>query len=93
MAKAIGPSFADELKIAGLLGLPFSWGADGNIQFDARMAPGQIAAVNGVYAAHNPATPALPDPEGKAALLAAVASAASLIDIKAVLQRVVNRLG
>lgn len=60
MSKAIGPSFPDELKVAGLLGLPFAWGTDGVIQFDSRMTQPQMNAVLAVYAAHDPATPAAP---------------------------------
>lgn len=55
--KAIGPSFAEELRAAGLLGLPFTWGEDGDITFHADMTPQQIADVESVYAAHTPATP------------------------------------
>jgi hypothetical protein len=54
MAKPIGPSFYSELEAAGLVGLPFSWGADGDIQFDARMTAEQIDAVLAVYEAHDP---------------------------------------
>lgn len=52
--KNIGTSFFKELKLAGLLGLPFSWGADGEIYFSEGMTEEQIAAVNAVYAAHDP---------------------------------------
>lgn len=52
--KAIGPTFATELTAADLNGLPFSWGSDGDIQFDQRMTSEQIVAVNAVYAAHDP---------------------------------------
>ena len=52
--KNIGPTFGNELDAAGLLGLPFSWGADGTFQFDERMTQPQIDAVNAVYAAHDP---------------------------------------
>ena len=52
--KAIGPTFFAELKTAGLTGLPFSWGADGTLHFDPSMTADQIAAVNAVYAAHDP---------------------------------------
>jgi len=52
--KAIGPGFAEELQAAGLLGLPFSWGSDGDIQFGSTMTIAQIDAVNAVYAAHDP---------------------------------------
>jgi hypothetical protein len=54
VVKAIGPTFEDELKVAGLLGLPFSWGADGSIAFGEAITPGQEAAVLAVYAAHDP---------------------------------------
>jgi hypothetical protein len=52
--KAIGATFEQELKAAGLLGLPFSWGADGKIEFRESMTDAQIAAVNAVYEAHDP---------------------------------------
>lgn len=69
--KQIGLSFVTELKEAGLLGLPFSWGADGAIEFartpttfDAEgtevpgaflMSQAERDAVLAVYAAHDPA--------------------------------------
>lgn len=53
--KRIGPSFSEELRRAGLLGLPFSWGDDGVIQFDDRCTGVQREAVLAVYAAHDPA--------------------------------------
>ena len=40
------------LKAAGLLGLPFAWGADGAVEFGEAMTPPQIAAVEAVFAAH-----------------------------------------
>lgn len=52
--KTIGPSFFDEIKAAGLAGLDFAYGADGAFVFDPRMTPEQIAAVEAVYAAHEP---------------------------------------
>lgn len=52
--KRIGPTFVTELQVAGLLGLPFSWGPDGVITYGAAMTPAQIAAVEAVYAAHDP---------------------------------------
>jgi hypothetical protein len=55
--KQIGPSFYDEIVAAGLVGLPFSWSADGTIIFDPLMTAAQIASVESVYAAHNPDTP------------------------------------
>lgn len=50
----IGPSFDDEIRAAGLAALPFSWGNDGDIQFGASMTQEQRAAVQAVYAAHDP---------------------------------------
>lgn len=55
--KPIGPSFSDELKAAGLMGLPFAWGADGAFHFDPRMTQTQIDAVMVVYTAHDPTRP------------------------------------
>jgi hypothetical protein len=54
MTKAIGPTFRAELAAAGLTGLPFAWGDDGSLTFDARMTPDQVAAVQAIYAAHDP---------------------------------------
>jgi hypothetical protein len=53
--KAIGPNFPNELAAAGLLGLQFSWGADGVIEFGPEVTDAQKTAVNAVYAAHDPA--------------------------------------
>lgn len=50
----IGNTFSDELKAAGLLGLPFSWGADGSFEFSPTMTQEQRDAVMAVYAAHDP---------------------------------------
>lgn len=44
--------FFDELQAAGLVGLPFSWGDDGSLFFDAAMTEEQIASVQEVYDAH-----------------------------------------
>ena len=63
--KPIGPKFTEELTLAGLVGLPFSWGSDGNIQFNERITQDQIDAVNAVYEAHDPSAlpaPTPPDP-------------------------------
>lgn len=54
MTKPIGPSFAKELRAAGLLGLPVVWGADGEISFGPGMSQMQRDAVMAVYAAHDP---------------------------------------
>jgi hypothetical protein len=68
MAKAIGPNFVNELKAAGVLGLPFAWGEDGAIQYGAAITPVQQAAIEAVYAAHDPTKP---DPVAAAAALIA----------------------
>lgn len=60
MTKAIGPSFLSELETAGLTGLPFAWNSAGTITFSAGMTDAQIAAVEAVYTAHDPAKPAPP---------------------------------
>lgn len=52
--KPIGPTFPVELESAGLMGLPFSWGDDGVIQFDDRMTDKQKEAVMQVYENHDP---------------------------------------
>jgi hypothetical protein len=60
MTKAIGPGFATELKAAGLLGQHFSWQPDGTLEFFADTPPAIVAAVQAVYAAHDPAAAAPP---------------------------------
>lgn len=52
--KKIGPSFVTELAAAGLIGLPFAWGDDGEFQFDPRMTEDQIVDVLAVFAVHRP---------------------------------------
>jgi hypothetical protein len=52
--KAIGPTFPADLEAAGLLGLAFAWSPDGTMAFDPSMTPAQVAAVEAVYAAHDP---------------------------------------
>ena len=66
MPKAIGPNFTNEIVAAGLSGLPFAWSAGGTIEFGPDMSGSQIAAVQAVYAAHDPARP---DPVAAAAAL------------------------
>lgn len=48
----IGPTFVDELAAAGLVGLPFTWGSDGKIQYGDAITPEQRAAIETVVAAH-----------------------------------------
>lgn len=50
----IGPSFPEELRRAGLLGLPFAWGDDGQICGRDNLTAEQNAALDAVLAAHDP---------------------------------------
>lgn len=52
MSSEIGKTFTDELKAAGLIGLPFSWGDDGTFTFDPSMPQADIDNVMAVYEAH-----------------------------------------
>jgi hypothetical protein len=69
---AIGPSFAAELAAAGLAGLPFSWGADGEFTFAPRVGGTEQASILAVYAAHDP-THADPNAAFSAAVAAGLA--------------------
>lgn len=50
----IGPSFAAELAGAGLGGLPFSWSSNGTFAYGDAVTPAQKAAIEAVFAVHNP---------------------------------------
>lgn len=69
---AIGPTFGEEIRAAGLSGLPFSWGSDGKIEFGEAMDQDQRGAVLAVAAAHDPkavlAEPPDPDSDLESAL-------------------------
>lgn len=52
--KTIGPTFANELRAAGLFGLPFSWQEDGTINFGDSITAAQTTSVQSIYAAHDP---------------------------------------
>ncbi|VVQ17262.1 hypothetical protein PS934_04487 [Pseudomonas fluorescens] len=54
MDNEIGENFSDELKAAGLFGLPFSWGDDGTFTFDPSMKQNDIEAVLKLYEVHAP---------------------------------------
>lgn len=48
-------SIEKRLQAAGLLGLPFSWGGDGAVQFGANISPANKAAVQAVFDGYTPA--------------------------------------
>lgn len=50
----IGPSFSDELRDAGLLGLPFSWCADGTFFGRENLTTEQNDGLDAVILAHDP---------------------------------------
>lgn len=52
--KALGSTFSDELRAAGLIGLPISWGTDGTINGLAELTPAQRITLDQVVAAHDP---------------------------------------
>lgn len=52
--KKIGEHFGQEVEAAGLAGLPFSWGDDGQFEFGPSMKEEEIVAVQALYDAHDP---------------------------------------
>jgi hypothetical protein len=52
----IGETITDELKAAGVLGLPFSWASDGTLYFETGVTVEQRQAIEAVFAAHVPPT-------------------------------------
>jgi hypothetical protein len=57
MAKQLGPTFSDEIHVAGLGGLPFTWGAtDDTIEGRENLTTEQNATLDDVVAAHDPMT-------------------------------------
>lgn len=55
--KALGPNFSDDLRAAGLGGLPISWSSGGNINSRENLTDAQRATLDQVVAAHTPADP------------------------------------
>jgi len=53
MAK-LGPTFGDELWAAGVGGLPFSWGDDGEFFGRENLTAEQNKKIDAVVAAHDP---------------------------------------
>lgn len=58
----IRSDFPDDLKSAGLFGLPFSWGSDGTFTFDPTMKQEDVDKVMTVYASHKAAESPEPVP-------------------------------
>jgi len=56
----LGPTFGDELKAAGLHGLPFSWLTDGTILGRENLTEEQNTALDQVIGAHDPAQRQVP---------------------------------
>ncbi|SCU75510.1 conserved hypothetical protein [Cupriavidus necator] len=56
--KKIGEHFAQEVEAAGLAGLPFAWGDDGEIEFGKSLTQAQIDSIVAVYDAHDPSAQA-----------------------------------
>lgn len=52
--KKIGTTFGEELKAAGLGGLPFSWTEDGDFWFAESLTEEQIERIQAAYAVHVP---------------------------------------
>lgn len=82
-ADRIGPSFAEELAAAGLMGLPFTWGPDGRFTWDPALRPEQRQQVLDVYRRHDPTRPGPPTKQQRvqaacAAILSDAASPAAL---------------
>ncbi|HSH98885.1 MAG: hypothetical protein ACAH07_06050 [Methylophilaceae bacterium] len=71
--KTIGQTFSKELESAGLLGLPFSWGADGTFTFSVDITAGQKTAIKAVYDAHDPDASLVTVPQSVSRLQALVA--------------------
>lgn len=52
--RLISQTFVTEINNAGLAGLPFSWGADGEFEFSSEITQQQKDDILAIYAAHNP---------------------------------------
>lgn len=59
--KPLGPSFGDAVIAAGLGGLPFSWGDDGEIFGLINLSVQQRATLDAVIEAYDPETPRTPE--------------------------------
>jgi hypothetical protein len=52
----LGSNFANEIARAGLMGLPFTWAADGIHTVGPSMTPERVAALEALIKAHDPDT-------------------------------------
>lgn len=75
--ETIGPDFQNSLEASGLLGLPFSWDAEGNFYYGPTMTDAQIAAVKACYAAYVPNSLGYAQSQQSDALSAACSAAIS----------------
>jgi hypothetical protein len=97
MRKPIGPSFDGELRAAGLAGLAFSWGDDGELSL-AGLSASQRDGVLAVYAAHDPTVaPVQPIDETRrltlqAAINDALGDSSLPVSIRAVLSALKNHV-
>ncbi len=80
MAIKIGPTFSDELKAAGVSGLPFAWSVEGLGPLD-RLTKAQQTAVFAVLEVHDPLKVR---PDRKALLKARAMAATTVAQLKAV---------
>lgn len=73
--KTIGPTFGEELRAAGLLGLPFSWESNGEFCGVENISPEDAAKLQSVIDAHRPTKGFVPQTvtarQARIALLAA----------------------
>lgn len=76
----IGKSFGDELKTAGLGGLPMCWSADGEIFFSDQVTTKQRQDVLAVLAVHDPTVD--PKIQLRNQVLAQIETAATISDMK-----------
>jgi hypothetical protein len=84
--KAVGPTFAAELKAAGLLGVALSWNETG-VRYNKTITPTQRAAVEAVLQAHDPMVPGI---NRKAARAQQITDARTISDLKTILLEVLG---
>lgn len=78
MTKALGPNFGNEVILAGLGGLPISWGPTSDDIISDQLTAEQQAALDAVVEAHDPAASYIPQVAGNAQLRLALLDAGML---------------